>query len=162
MKLDQVGNTMTIWKAFNKLKPLEKEKYLELHHLKCDKEYELMNPALKKNRQKLQIAKVLAIYRLNKGISHTGTILVSYFPSRFNHSCLPNTKCAENPNLGDGVLTIHAVTDIKEGEELTYPYVPDFNRPKDQRQGTLYWHGGFQCLCEACADSNFARSMDQK
>ncbi|KAF7511419.1 hypothetical protein GJ744_004608 [Endocarpon pusillum] len=162
MKLDQVGNSITIWKAFNKLKPLEKEKYLELHHLECDKEYELMNPALEKNRQKLRIAKVLAIYRLNKSICHAGTIVVSYLPSRFNHSCLPNTKCAENPNLGDGVSTIHAVRDIKEGEELTYPYVPDFNRPKDQRQGTLYWQGGFLCLCEACSDSDFARSMDHK
>ena len=162
MKLDQVGNSMTIWKAFNKLKPLEKEKYLELHHLECDMEYELMNPALEKNRQKLQVAKVLAIYRLNKSICHTGTIVVSYLPSRFNHSCLPNTKCAENPNLGDGVLTIHAVRDIKEGEELAYSYVPDFHRPKDQRQGTLYWQGGFLCLCEACSDSHFARSMDHK
>lgn len=162
LKFDQVGNTMTIWKSFKKLKPSEKKKYLELHHLECDRDYELTNPALENNRHKAQIAKVLAIYRLNKSICHTGTIVVPFLPSRFNHSCLANTKCAENPNLGEGFLTIHAVRDIKKGEELTYPYIPDYNRPQNQRQETLYRQGGFLCLCEACADSDSARSMDHK
>ncbi|KIX91892.1 uncharacterized protein Z520_12397 [Fonsecaea multimorphosa CBS 102226] len=52
MKSDRAGDSMTIWKAFSKLMPVEKEKYLELHHLECDMEYELMNPALGKNRQR--------------------------------------------------------------------------------------------------------------
>ncbi|EXJ89417.1 hypothetical protein A1O3_02484 [Capronia epimyces CBS 606.96] len=162
MKLDLVGDSTTIWKAFRKLKPLEKEKYLGLHYLECDLDYELTNPALENNRQRHRMAKVLAIYRMNKSICHTGTVVVSYLPSRFNHSCLPNTKCAENPNLGDGVLTVHAVRDIKEGEELAYSYVPDFLKPKDQRQEKLFWQGAFVCLCEACSDSDFASSMDQK
>lgn len=162
LKFDQVDNNIEIWKSFKKLRSSERKKYLELQHLECDRRYELTNPALEENRHKNEIATVLAIYRLNKSICHTGTTVVSYLPSRFNHSCLPNTKCAENPNLDDGVVTIHAVRDIRAGEELTYPYAPDFNRPRAQRQEKLFWQGAFQCHCEACEDSDSARLMDQK
>lgn len=39
-----------------------------------------------------------------------------------NHSCEPNTEA----ELGDGRILIHAVRDIKEGEELTIDYDTEY------------------------------------
>jgi hypothetical protein len=97
LKFDQVGNAMTIWKSFKKLKVSEKKKYLGLYYHECDWDYELMNPALWNNSHRYEITKVLAIYKSNKSICHTETTVVSYLPSRFNHSmCRKYKMCGES------------------------------------------------------------------
>lgn len=63
-----------------------------------------------------------------------------------NHDCLPNTgvTLAEN-----GKVTVTALRDVKEGEELTISYV-DPTQPFEARRQTLSSHYGFECRCARC------------
>ena len=69
--------------------------------------------------------------------------------SRFNHSCVPNTHCAWNS--GSKRLTIHAIIDIPQGEEIFINYHPkDYLKPAIERQRELSGNYGFVCDCPAC------------
>lgn len=64
-----------------------------------------------------------------------------------NHSCMPN--CHNNWNDDLKHETIHAVTPIKVGEEITIPYVlPDIG---PRRRANLQQKFGFRCNCTLCS-----------
>ncbi|KAK4176680.1 set domain-containing 5 [Triangularia setosa] len=67
--------------------------------------------------------------------------------SRINHSCRPNAQNTWNANIGR--LTIHALRDIKEGEEITITYL-DQTTEYVSRQQFLKGSFSFGCRCELC------------
>ena len=68
--------------------------------------------------------------------------------SRINHSCSHNTQNTWNANLNQ--LTIHALRDIEEGEEITISYL-DGSESYDTRQLSLKNKFSFDCACELCS-----------
>ncbi|KAH7360043.1 hypothetical protein BKA66DRAFT_573786 [Pyrenochaeta sp. MPI-SDFR-AT-0127] len=64
--------------------------------------------------------------------------------SRFNHSCLPNSKI---PDIPDEFITRFAIRDITAGEEILFCYSPAFeSRISSDRHRELR----FVCNCPAC------------
>ena len=68
--------------------------------------------------------------------------------TRFNHSCLPNAGNGWEPNVGK--LSIHAVKEIRAGEEITISYIDPRQRREVRMQG-LWDMYEFECTCVACA-----------
>ena len=66
-----------------------------------------------------------------------------------NHSCLPNAH--NNWNDSTHCETIHAIRDIKCGEEITISY--DQGQPFDSRRSFLKAAFGFECNCGLCSSS---------
>lgn len=67
--------------------------------------------------------------------------------ARLNHACRPNAQHAWNE--ARGIEVVHAVRDIKEGEELTLSYLA--GGPSQERKSSLKEYFGFDCACEACS-----------
>jgi hypothetical protein len=67
--------------------------------------------------------------------------------ARLNHACRPNAQHAWN--AARGLEVVHAVRDIKQGEELTLSYSE--GGPSEQRRSSLKEYFGFDCACEACS-----------
>lgn len=64
--------------------------------------------------------------------------------SRFNHSCIPNSKI---PTTSGDIISIFATQDIDAGEEITFCYNTDFEcRTRYERHQALR----FTCSCLAC------------
>ncbi|KAK4445231.1 SET domain-protein [Podospora aff. communis PSN243] len=68
--------------------------------------------------------------------------------SRINHSCRHNAQNTWNDNIGR--LTIHALRDIKWGEEITICYLPTVGSYRE-RQNRLRATFKFTCTCELCS-----------
>ena len=74
--------------------------------------------------------------------------------SRINHSCIPNAHYSWNDIIRR--LTVHAVKDIREGEEITISYCSGFCNLKERRRKLKPYV--FTCLCPACReDTDFGR-----
>ena len=69
--------------------------------------------------------------------------------SRINHSCAPNTWHSWNPKTEKH--NIHAIRDIKAGEELTTEYANCLDI-REKRHSILKSYG-FECQCEVCNDN---------
>lgn len=79
--------------------------------------------------------------------------------SRINHSCTPNVYASYNHSLGRH--TVHAIRDIKAGEEILTSYV-DCAQPIAERSDTLD-DRGVDCYCPSCKMSaTAARSENQR
>ena len=63
-----------------------------------------------------------------------------------NHDCLPSCQATVND---EGYVTITALRDIKEGEELLISYV-DATKEYEERRAVLEKHYGFECKCARC------------
>ncbi|KAI1779644.1 SET domain-containing protein [Hypoxylon cercidicola] len=74
---------------------------------------------------------------------------------RINHSCVPNTHNSYNPTLKR--LTIHAIHDIKAGDQICVDYIGDVCRTRQQRAFSLYNTWGITCNCVACTDPQINR-----
>jgi hypothetical protein len=67
--------------------------------------------------------------------------------SRINHACIQNAHHAWNDDLGQ--LTVHAIRDIDEGEEITIMYL-DVRRKRTFRRRKLKQKFRFSCSCQMC------------
>lgn len=76
--------------------------------------------------------------------------------ARMNHSCLPNTVCAWNQELGK--RTVRAVRDIEAGEEITKAYV-DSHGDREARMQCLLYRYGFTCTCVACRGESLVQGQ---
>ena len=65
-------------------------------------------------------------------------------PSYLNHSCLSNTY---RTFYGD-IMTVHAIKDIKKGEEITCSYLDPFGSYKDRLEKMQRYK--FECKCDLC------------
>ncbi|KAI8710891.1 MYND-type zinc finger protein samB [Fusarium sp. LHS14.1] len=68
--------------------------------------------------------------------------------SRINHSCKQNAQNTWNAKLQK--LTIHALRDIQEGEEITIMYLPE-REGYEARQRALQASFRFDCSCDLCS-----------
>lgn len=68
-----------------------------------------------------------------------------------NHKCIPNSH--NNWNSEAGLETIHAIREIKAGEEITISYAA--GEPAGQRLLKLKEAFGFDCKCELCSLRTF-------
>ncbi|TEA22535.1 SET domain-containing protein 5 [Colletotrichum sidae] len=68
--------------------------------------------------------------------------------SRINHSCKQNAQNTWNENLDQ--ITIHALKDIEEGEEVTISYMGE-SGDYATRQAHLTASFHFSCICECCS-----------
>lgn len=78
--------------------------------------------------------------------------------ARLNHSCSPNVFHRYNPNLNR--LTIHALRDIRPGEELNTSYIDICHPTAARRQILKDW--GFKCGCAACESRDEQRDLLSK
>eukprot|EP00743_Colponemidia_sp_Colp-15_P008128 GILK01008812.1.p1 GENE.GILK01008812.1~~GILK01008812.1.p1 ORF type:complete len:570 (+),score=84.96 GILK01008812.1:38-1711(+) len=71
------------------------------------------------------------------------------FVAMLNHSCEPNAVyiCGEN-----GVMSVRAIRDLSDGEEVSVHYV-DLYQPLHQRREALLHSKHFLCQCRRCLDS---------
>jgi len=63
-----------------------------------------------------------------------------------NHDCMPNAEANVD---AAGSVTMRALRDIAEGEEVTISYI-DANADYDERRKILALHYGFECRCSRC------------
>lgn len=76
--------------------------------------------------------------------------------SRFNHDCDYNAAYRYHRTLK--AATIHTITDIPKGDEITVSYI-DTRKPSRERQLELRQYG-FTCECNACkGGSNDSRRL---
>lgn len=68
--------------------------------------------------------------------------------SRFNHACIPNAQTIYNWQTKE--MTIHAVTCIPAGEEITISYSTELLK-HDERQQHYLKGWGFICTCDLCS-----------
>ncbi|KAI1503112.1 hypothetical protein F5X99DRAFT_426450 [Biscogniauxia marginata] len=77
--------------------------------------------------------------------------------SCINHSCAPNVVHAFNETIQR--YTIHAMHEIKAGEQLFTDYGPGIGKSREDRaKEHSYW--GFTCNCIACTDSEWQEKLD--
>lgn len=83
---------------------------------------------------------------------------VGLFPimGLINHSCAPNCGWS---NAGDGAVALHALRDLKEGEEITLSYI-DIDKERSERRRELQETKHFDCACERCSEP-LAESVDR-
>lgn len=79
--------------------------------------------------------------------------------SRINHSCSPNVAKSYNPTIKR--LTVHAIRDIKAGDQLFTDYVNGTLHPKTWRQTVLLDNWRFICQCRACTETEEAKLRGQ-
>jgi hypothetical protein len=84
-------------------------------------------------------ATLISIFQINCMEMNNGAAVFPH-AARFNHSCNPNACFTWNATIGKE--TIHAMSDIQPGEEITLSYC-DMMHVK---------HYGFVCDCRACAE----------
>ncbi|EIW59597.1 uncharacterized protein TRAVEDRAFT_121744 [Trametes versicolor FP-101664 SS1] len=104
----------------------------------------------------------LAIFQNNAVSAGEST---GIFPrmARLNHGCSHAFNVVYAWRDYEGVLVVHALKPIKEGQELLTTYT-DTKRPQHVRRQFLLDHYGFDCRCAACrapSDDLVARS-DQR
>ncbi|KAF9534517.1 hypothetical protein CPB83DRAFT_873273 [Crepidotus variabilis] len=77
---------------------------------------------------------------------------VGIFPrmARLNHGCSSAFNVVYNWRHYEQQLVVHALKDIKKGEELLTTYT-DTKRPKAERRTFLASRYGFQCTCYVCS-----------
>ncbi|KAL0258996.1 hypothetical protein SLS55_006501, partial [Diplodia seriata] len=120
----------------------------ELHKLSKDKQRAYFSLP---NRYKAKYGVFAGIAQTNSfplGYDEVTEIGVFLEASCIKHACKANTQEAWNPNIDR--LTVHAVKDIEEGEEITRDYLPDVETYPD-RQAKLKADFDFDCLCELCS-----------
>jgi hypothetical protein len=71
---------------------------------------------------------------------------------RINHSCNPSAYHSWNANLG--MQTVHAIRDIRKGEEITITYGVGDILTRAERREYLRQGYAFECACELCGASD--------
>ena len=121
-------------KAFDRLPASEKRKYLGLN---CP--------------ERPGCSLILSIYEANCFEMGSGTcICLDAF--RINHSCIPNAYYSWNSSLER--ITLHAVMDIAEGEEIMVSYCSAYHTLEERKRKLEPYV--FTCRCPACQiDTDF-------
>ncbi|GAO47557.1 hypothetical protein G7K_1762-t1 [Saitoella complicata NRRL Y-17804] len=81
--------------------------------------------------------------------------------SHLNHSCAPNTKIGNPLQYTNYKISVNAITDITEGEEVTITYTNP-NMDKERRRDLLRKEYGFVCDCVRCVKGEEAVKEDVK
>ncbi len=118
-----------VWTRFQQLAPREKQQFLCIRD-NASGHFARMESAFAENS-----------FAISNSPEAHGLFLLH---SRFNHSCIPNTKV---PNSSKGIIASYATRDIVASEEITICYNNDFEcRTRPDRHQSLR----FVCDCKAC------------
>ncbi|KAI0088720.1 hypothetical protein BDY19DRAFT_949358 [Irpex rosettiformis] len=92
----------------------------------------------------------LAIFQTN-AVS-AGSDGVGIFPrmARLNHGCSKAFNVVYSWRENERAIVVHALKDIKQGQELLTTYT-DTKRPRSERRQLLEAHYGFTCQCSVCS-----------
>jgi hypothetical protein len=93
---------------------------------------------------------------LGSGAAEGGLFLEA---ARINHACSSNAQNTWNANLDQ--LTIHAIRDIGEGEEICISYL-EASENYATRQRSLLARFAFSCTCELCSLSPSERQRSDE
>ena len=112
--------------------------------------------------KEIDLKKIQNVLKFNyKILIHDNTPITEglwFYPSLFNHSCIPN--CFQF-GFGD-ILIIIAINDIGKNSELYLNYLNN-DIPYDMRQGLLKEKYDFNCCCELCKyENNKFKSCPEK
>ncbi|KAK6441155.1 hypothetical protein LTR95_002626 [Oleoguttula sp. CCFEE 5521] len=90
-----------------------------------------------------------SIFLSNNFALSTSPSMRAIFPniSRLNHACVPNTEANWNANLDH--FTVHTLSPVREGEELTLSYLESHGAVTADRREALRGFM-FECSCAAC------------
>ena len=128
------------------IKALERIDANEVERLNVDQQrsfFDLTNIYENAHSRSLGIART-NVLPLSSNASSGGLFLEA---SLINHSCQHNSQNTWNENIRR--LTIHALQDIREGEEITITYLPT-TPAYAERQRFLQEKFKFDCKCELC------------
>jgi hypothetical protein len=138
-----------VWAAFQQLIPSEKQQFLSLRD-NASRPFTHVTQACAENS--FAISNSIRPQANDPPIH--GVFLLH---SRFNHSCIPNSKV---PITGEEIIASFATRDIVAGEEITFCYNTDFEcRTRHERHQALR----FVCDCKAClTDTPFQQLSDMR
>ncbi|KAH9854761.1 hypothetical protein C2E23DRAFT_817879 [Lenzites betulinus] len=117
---------------------------------------------LKKGTSRYNEELALAIFQTNAVAA--GSHGVGIFPrmARLNHGCSNAFNVVYTWRDDEGVLVVHALKSITEGQELLTTYT-DTKRPRHVRRQFLKDQYGFDCQCSVCSLSDdLAALSDQR
>lgn len=154
------------WGPYCRLRNSQKQEYDTLYfwknnelHLEQASRMNLLDPtddAIESDDEEEIIAehvRVMGIFAVNNFQMSGGALGIFSNAARLNHSCVPNVHHSYNSTLDK--LTVHALRDIYEGEELLMNYIGAechfWNHQK--RWDYLRSRYGFTCQCPACSDT---------
>ena len=102
--------------------------------------------------------RLLSIFETNSFAAGAGAAVIAT-AARMNHSCTPNVYHCWNAATGH--LTVHAIRDLKAGEEILTCYINVcYYSEARQKQLDRY---GFICDCAACCmQTDFGRKSEQR
>ncbi|KAF4627660.1 hypothetical protein G7Y89_g10494 [Cudoniella acicularis] len=134
--------------AFQQLTPSEKQQFLCLRDDNASRPFIYMTEACAENSFAIATSNSSTSSNINPATTFHGLFLLH---SRFNHSCVPNSKIPTNSTASGGETTdtiaSFATRDIVAGEEITFCYNSDFEgRTRRERHEALR----FTCDCRAC------------
>ncbi|EPQ54746.1 SET domain-containing protein [Gloeophyllum trabeum ATCC 11539] len=92
----------------------------------------------------------LAIVQTNAVAAGEGHIGVFPTMARLNHACAGAFNAVYSWRAGEGVLVVHAVRDVRRGEELLTTYM-DTKRKREDRRAYLLGQYAFNCTCATCS-----------
>jgi hypothetical protein len=138
-----VGDYMLsdVQKAFDSLTPSQQTLYYTLHSSHGQ------DPKKWPSRIHDSSPSLISIFQTNCMEMNAGAAVFPH-AARFNHSCNPNACFSWNASIGKE--TIHVMSPIPAGEEITLSYC-DMIHDKSLRAYELK-HYGFTCGCPACSD----------
>jgi hypothetical protein len=101
-------------------------------------------------RHQLEVMSILETnsFEITEGGAMFGSAVIPE-ASRMNHSCTPNVYHCWNETINQ--LTVHAIRDIKAGEEILTCYINVCGKTTDRQSKLARW--GFTCDCAACDQS---------
>jgi len=92
----------------------------------------------------------LAIVRANSFDIGSGMVAVFHDATRMNHACAGAFNVVYSWREAEDRLYVHAVRDIKQGEEILTTYI-NTKKPRSERQSFLSTHYHFDCKCSVCS-----------
>ncbi|KAI1447595.1 SET domain-containing protein [Annulohypoxylon stygium] len=107
----------------------------------------------KLNRTIKRVVNLCAVYLAhNVQLGPEGKYGSGVFPlySRIGHHCVPNAHNSWNPTLKR--LTLHAIHDLKAGDQIFVNYTGSVCRTSQQRAFSLATTWGIVCTCPACTE----------
>ncbi|KAF8967087.1 hypothetical protein BDZ97DRAFT_1656788, partial [Flammula alnicola] len=103
----------------------------------------------------------LAIFQTN-GVSAGENVGVFPRMARLNHGCSSAFNAVYFWREDEKILVIHALKDIRKGQELLTTYT-NSKRPRDERRAYLSKQYGFLCTCDVCSlPDELSKASDER
>ncbi|KDQ25361.1 hypothetical protein PLEOSDRAFT_1066483 [Pleurotus ostreatus PC15] len=141
-----------IWSSLARVTPSERDAFLNLSYVHFP-------PHLSPEDHPEEVA--LAIFQTN-AVSAGDNVGIFPQMARLNHGCSSAFNAVYSWRESEGVLVVHALKEIRKGEELLTTYT-DTKRPRRHRREYLSTQYGFSCTCAVCSlPSQQSRASDRR